>query len=43
LASIGCCPVDNIPAIELDNPDGFKPEPLLTLPEVVSAELREEF
>ena len=34
-------PVTNVLLIELDNPDGFKPEPLLSLPEVESAEVRE--
>jgi ABC-2 type transport system ATP-binding protein len=34
-------PVTNVIAIELDNVDGFKPEQLLTLPEVKSSELQE--
>ena len=34
-------PVTNVLAIELDNPAGFKAEPLLALPEVESAEVRE--
>ena len=34
-------PVTNILAIELENTNGFKPEPLLALPEVVSADVRE--
>ena len=34
-------PVTNVLAIELESPNGFKPDPLLALPEVVSAELRE--
>jgi ABC-2 type transport system ATP-binding protein len=34
-------PVTNLLAIELEGPDGFKPESLLALPEVVSAEVRE--
>jgi len=34
-------PVTNILAIELENTNGFNPEPLLALPEVVSAEVRE--
>jgi ABC-2 type transport system ATP-binding protein len=34
-------PVTNVMAIELESPNGFKPDPLLALPEVVSAELRE--
>jgi ABC-2 type transport system ATP-binding protein len=34
-------PVTNLLAIELEGRDGFKPEPLLALPEVVSAEVRE--
>jgi ABC-2 type transport system ATP-binding protein len=34
-------PVTNILAIELENTNGFKSEPLLALPEVVSAEVRE--
>jgi ABC-2 type transport system ATP-binding protein len=34
-------PVTNILAIELENTNGFKPESLLALPEVVSAEVRE--
>ena len=32
-------PVTNVIAIELDHADGFKPEPMLALPEVKSAEL----
>jgi ABC-2 type transport system ATP-binding protein len=32
-------PVTNVLAIDLDRTDGFKPEPMLTLPEVKSAEL----
>ena len=34
-------PISNVIAIELDNVDGFKPEQLLTLPEVKSSELQE--
>ena len=34
-------PVTNVLAIELDNPAGFRAEPLLALPEVESAEVRE--
>ncbi|MBZ5658152.1 MAG: ABC transporter ATP-binding protein [Acidobacteriia bacterium] len=34
-------PVTNIIAIELDHADGFKPEPMLALPEVKSAELEQ--
>jgi ABC-2 type transport system ATP-binding protein len=34
-------PVTNVIAIELDTVDGFKPEQLLTLPEVKSSELQE--
>lgn len=34
-------PVTNVLAIELENPDGFKPEQLRALPEVESAEVRE--
>jgi len=34
-------PVTNILVIELENTNGFKPESLLALPEVVSAEVRE--
>src|SRR6266403_188527 len=34
-------PVTNVLIIELQNLDGFKPEPLLALPDVVSAEVRE--
>ena len=34
-------PVTNVLVIELENADGFKPDALRTLPEVVSAELRE--
>jgi ABC-2 type transport system ATP-binding protein len=34
-------PVTNILAIELDRVDGFKPEQVLTLPEVTSAELKQ--
>ncbi len=34
-------PVTNLLAIELEGPDGFKLEPLLMLPDVVSAEVRE--
>jgi len=34
-------PVTNILAIELENTNGFNPEPLLALPEVVSAEVQE--
>src|SRR5712671_3790255 len=34
-------PVTNLLAIELENRDGFKPEPLLALPEVESAEVKE--
>src|SRR3981189_3123690 len=34
-------PVTNVLAVELENRNGFKPEPLLALPEVVSAEVRE--
>jgi ABC-2 type transport system ATP-binding protein len=34
-------PVTNVIAIELDNADGFKPEQMLTLPEVKSAELEQ--
>jgi ABC-2 type transport system ATP-binding protein len=34
-------PVTNVLAIELENPDGFKPEALRALPEVESAEIRE--
>jgi len=32
-------PVTNVIAVELDHADGFKPEPMLALPEVKSAEL----
>jgi ABC-2 type transport system ATP-binding protein len=32
-------PVTNVLAVELDHADRFKPEPMLTLPEVKSAEL----
>jgi ABC-2 type transport system ATP-binding protein len=35
-------PISNVIAIELDNVDGFKPEQLLTLPEVKSSELQED-
>ncbi|PYX33258.1 MAG: ABC transporter ATP-binding protein [Acidobacteria bacterium] len=34
-------PVTNLLAIELESPDHFKPEPLLALPEVESAEVKE--
>jgi ABC-2 type transport system ATP-binding protein len=34
-------PVTNVLAVELENQDGFRPEPLLALPEVVSAEMRD--
>jgi ABC-2 type transport system ATP-binding protein len=34
-------PVTNIIAIELDRTDGFKPEQMLTLPEVTSTELKQ--
>ncbi|MFY9562184.1 MAG: ABC transporter ATP-binding protein [Terriglobales bacterium] len=34
-------PVTNVLEIDLENPDGFKPEPLLALPEVESAEVRD--
>jgi ABC-2 type transport system ATP-binding protein len=34
-------PISNVIAIELDKVDGFKPEQLLTLPEVKSSELQE--
>ena len=35
-------PVTNVLLIELENPNGFNPEPLLALPEVESAEMREQ-
>jgi ABC-2 type transport system ATP-binding protein len=34
-------PVTNLLAIELESPDHFKSEPLLALPEVESAEVKE--
>jgi ABC-2 type transport system ATP-binding protein len=34
-------PVTNLLAIDLESPDHFKPEPLLALPEVESAEVKE--
>lgn len=34
-------PVTNVLAVELEKPEGFNPEPLRALPEVVSAEMRE--
>ena len=34
-------PVTNVLAIELEKPEGFNPEPLKALPEVVSTEVRE--
>jgi len=34
-------PVTNVVAIELDRPDGFRPETMLALPEVKSAELQQ--
>src|SRR5258705_6087975 len=34
-------PVTNVLAVELEKMEGFRPEPLLALPEVVSAEMRD--